>query len=414
MSRRWILILTISIILVAAALTAILASGDEDKIATLKVERATVSRRITAEGTLEATKATPLNAPVDAQGAMKIGWIADDQLRVKAGDAVVRFDPTDFENDRRLGSVEQQKTVNRSMKSVADRSANASNLGRDASQAEMELRMAQAFAFDDPDIYSRYQRVESEIDTTLASSKKDHARSVRSIRDSLAMTDGAMIAIDRRKADLKVQQADKALNALTVVAPHDGIVVLKRDWRGELPLVGATVWSGTPLAEIPELDVMKAEVFVLEADAGGVREGQVAKITLESLPGRTFPAKVARIDKVAKPRFRGVPVQYFGVTLEFVRTPPELRKPGARISAAIELAAEKNAIFIPRQAVFEVKGKRSVYKRVGEKFVATPIELGTSSAGRVVVTKGLNPGDEIALRNPESNDAAEAGEANSP
>src|SRR4051812_6154223 len=54
-------------------------------------------RRVTAEGNLKAVKATPLTAPMDTPGAMKIAWIADDGSVVKNGDVVVRFDPTDFE-----------------------------------------------------------------------------------------------------------------------------------------------------------------------------------------------------------------------------------------------------------------------------------------------------------------------------
>lgn len=403
--RLWIVVPVI--VLLAVLLARSTRSAPPD-VPTTIVRKETLARRVTAEGTLEAKKATPLSAPSEAQGSMKIGWIIDDQSPVKGGDVLIRFDPTDYENERRLGSVDQQKTENRATKSSADKSATSTNLGRDARQADMELRAAQQFAFDDPDVYSRYQRVESEIDKGLASEKKEHAQSVRSIRGRLADTDAALIAIDRRKADLRVQQAEKALGAMTVTAPHDGIVVLKRDWRGELPAVGSTVWSGTPLAEIPQLDAMKAEVFVLEADASGIKENQRANVTVESLPGRTFAAKVARVDKVAKPRFRGVPVQYFGVTLEFEGNDPALRKPGARVRATIELQAEKDAITIPRQAVFEIKGKKSVWVRRGSDFVARPVELGSSSAGRVLITKGLSVGDEVALRDPKSTSDATA------
>ena len=47
-----------------------------------------------------------------------------------------------------------------------------------------------------------------------------------------------------------------------------------------------------------------------------------------------------------------------------------------------------------------------MYRKHGDKFDAVAIEIGTSSAGRVVVTKGLAKGDEIALRDPtEDKDA---------
>ena len=58
------------------------------------------------------------------------------------------------------------------------------------------------------------------------------------------------------------------------------------------------------------------------------------------------------------------------------------------------------AFSIPRQAIFEKQGKKLVYRKHGDKFDAVVIEIGSSSAGRVVVTKGLSKGDEIALRDP--------------
>ena len=59
------------------------------------------------------------------------------------------------------------------------------------------------------------------------------------------------------------------------------------------------------------------------------------------------------------------------------------------------------AFSIPRQAVFEKEGKKLVYRknRAG-KFDAVPVQIGTATSGRVVVTKGLAKGDEIALRDP--------------
>ncbi len=65
-----------------------------------------------------------------------------------------------------------------------------------------------------------------------------------------------------------------------------------------------------------------AEVYVLEADAGGLTPGRQAQVTVESAPGVTWPAKIARVDSLAKPRIQGSPVQYFAVTLALARTDP--------------------------------------------------------------------------------------------
>jgi multidrug efflux pump subunit AcrA (membrane-fusion protein) len=59
---------------------------------------------------------------------------------------------------------------------------------------------------------------------------------------------------------------------------------------------------------------------------------------------------------------------------------------------------------IPRQALFEKEGKKLVYRRKDGKFEPVVVTIGSSSAGRVVVTRGLIAGDELALEDPTKDD----------
>jgi HlyD family secretion protein len=396
--KRTLLIGVPVALLIACVVVA--ARSSTASIPSVVVHRQTVVRHVTAEGTVEAEQATPLSAPMEARQPMKIGWIADDQTFVHKGEVVIRFDPTDFENTLRTGTTAQQKATNRATKNEVDRSAGAHNLDRDAQQAEHELQLAQDVHLEDADIYSRYQRVESDIDRTFARQKRDYSRSVRSIKDNVAGADAALIGIERRKADFSVDQAQSALNALVVTAPHDGVLVLKRDWRGDLPAVGSTCWPGMPLADMPKPGGMKAVVFVLEADAGGITNGDRATVTIESAPGKPVSGTVSQMSKVAKPRFREVPVQYFEVTVKLAPAVGLTLKPGARARATITLAAQKDVIAVPRQTVFASGGEQVVYVRRSGRFVAQRVTLGASTAGRIVVMNGLKDGDEIAMRDP--------------
>jgi hypothetical protein len=120
------------------------------------------------------------------------------------------------------------------------------------------------------------------------------------------------------------------------------------------------------------------------------------------------------MSKVAKPRFRDVPVQYFEVTLSLKNVGRALSlsgsrqaeslsytlKPGARAQATITLAAQNDVIAVPRQTVFANAGEQVVYVRRNGRFVPQRVTLGASTAGRIVITNGLKDGDEIALRDP--------------
>jgi HlyD family secretion protein len=369
-------------------------------IPTFKAEPTQFARRVTAEGVLKSTKATPVSAPTSAPMSLRIASIADDGSIVKKDEIVVTFDPSDFQKDLVAGNEDRQGIGNKITKGDTLATTTRTNLKRDANQAQDELLAARQYKFDDAEVFSRYQRIEADIDATLAGDKKEHAENVLGVRDNLAHADRDLLGIEEKKAGLKIRNAEQGLHAIELHAPYDGILVLQRDWRGDVPRVGNSVWPGQPLGEIPDLNSMKAEVFVLEADAAGLAVGQKATIILESNSGISYSGKITQVDKLARPRFRGVPVQYFGVTVSLDRTDPAVMKPGARVRATLEIENRKNVFSIPRQALFEKEGKKLVYRKRGERFESAPVEIATSSPGRVVVTKGITRGDELAMRDP--------------
>lgn len=398
--KRRVTIIASSCAAIAASVVLIASRPTSDAVPTVRVEGAPFVRRVTAEGNLKAVKAMPLSAPTRAPGALKIAWIADDGSFMKKDDVVVRFDPTDFEKELLNGNEDHTTASNNLSKSDVQANATRANLGRDVTQAQRELEMAKRFNFDDADIFSKYQRIDAEVDADLAGDRMSHAQHLIGVRDGLARTEHDLVEIEDKKAGLRIRNATQGLQSLEILAPYDGILVLQRDWRGDIPRVGSNVWAGMMLGEIPDMSAMKAEVFVLEADAAGLAIGKNAVVTLESNPSIAYSGKVTQVDKLARPRVRGVPVQYFGVTVSFDRTDAKVMKPGARVRATLDVENRARAFAIPRQALFEKEGKKLVYRREKGKFVAAPVEIATSSAGRVVVTKGLNDGDVIALVDP--------------
>ncbi len=401
-----------AVALAAGFAAAVVGYGDET-VPTLTVKKAPYVREVTAEGNLKAVKATPVAAPREVQMPLRIGWLAEDGAAVKAGEPIVRFDSIDIERDLLEGELDRSNAGNRISGAEADAGAVRKNLRRDAGMADRELEAARQFQKRDADIFSRYQVIESDIDEDLAVEKKEFAEQMEFVRDQLFRAEREILGIDERKADIRIRRAEQGMSALEVLAPHEGVLVLQRDWRGELPRVGGTAFPGMPLGEIPDLAAMRVEAYVLEADAGGIAEGQDAIVVVESHPERKFKGKVDKVEPIAKPRFRGSPVQYFGVTLSLGETDAKIMKPGARVRATITLEKSESAIAIPRQAIFDLKGKKVVYRRNGDgEFEPVRIETGTATVGSISITKGLAEGDVIALKEPGS--AAAHGVSRSP
>ena len=81
------------------------------------------------------------------------------------------------------------------------------------------------------------------------------------------------------------------------------------------------------------------------------------------------------------------------------KSDPRVMKPGARVRAVLQVEDINNAFSIPRQAMFEKNGKKIVYRKRGANFEPAEVTILTSTPGRVVVTKGIAKGDELALVN---------------
>lgn len=385
---------------VLAAVFALRGISASPQVPTAQVERGPFVRNILAEGNLEPVEATPVNGPAESETARKISWMVPDGSYVREGEVVIRFDSTEMELKLLNGEADRATAESRIEGTEAQARGTIKNLGRDAEMARLELQMASQFQSKDPDIFSRHEIVRSEVDQELAAQRLGHAESSRAIREKVTGAELDLLEIEKRKAQIVIDEAERGLQGLEVRAPHDGILVYKRDWRGNTKKIGDSVWPNEPIGEIPRLEAMRAKVYVLEADAGGLEGGVPATVVLEAHPDRPVEAEIEKVATLARRRFGWVPVQYFEVSLRLTATDPEIMKPGQRLKAELRLDGRQAALVVPRGAVFELDGKRVVYRRDGARFEPVEVTLGPAGPGRVVVESGVAAGDEVALRDP--------------
>jgi HlyD family secretion protein len=371
-----------------------------DAVSTMTVQKAKFVRRVTAEGNLRAVKATSIAAPRGSGfSVMKIAWLAPDGTLVKKGDVVVRFDPSDPEKRMRESQADLDSANARLHEEAIKSKTAVASRETDADMAKDELDQTRKFQSKDQQIFSRNQIIESEIDENLANAKQDHADKAKQIEKHLSHSNAAVIAVEQQKAQLAMDHASKELKDMQIVAPHDGILVLRRNYRGQMPKLGDQLWPGQEVAEIPLLETMEAQVFVLEVDGSGLVEKQKADVVIEARPELTYNGVIKLVEKLAQPRQNGSPVNYFAVVIALDKTDRDVMKPGARVHSTLVLDQE-DALVVPRQAVFEKDSKAIVYRKKDAGFEPVEVELGAATTGRVVIKKGLAAGDQIALRDP--------------
>jgi RND family efflux transporter MFP subunit len=331
-------------------------------------------------------------------GALKLIWIIDDGSPVHAGQVVARFDESAVARELLEGEIALAVSDRKIEQRGVRKESSLANVEGDRRLAALELEFSRRFGQKDPDIFSRVEILESRIDERLAAEKLANADGREETEVKLAESEVALLSIEKDVAAKKTARARQALAALEVRAPHDGILVLVRDWRGFVARPGDTTFSGEPIAEIPAIEGMEASVFVLEADAGGLREGAKAAVRIEGSSGEPIAARVRRVDRMPKPRLRGDPVQYFAANLELEQR--DALKPGQRVVAKLTLDEVEDALVVPRQAVFEEDGGSFVYRLAGGRFEKAAVGIGPPSLGRIVIESGLSEGDVVAARDP--------------
>jgi HlyD family secretion protein len=402
MIRRRGVLVAAAVLLAVAALAGVrlVRSLDPEDVATYEVRRGRFVREVEARGALKAVTATPILVPVESGRPQKIAALAKDGAVLAAGDTVVEFDPYDARREEADGRADLAAAEAKIARAEAEGSKNERSNTLDRDVAREELDRAETYRLTDEKLYTRHQIVESEIDRDLYAARADVAGRKLDVSGNLSAAEKQLGEIDAGKARLQLDIAARSLRSLSISAPHDGILILERNWRGETVFVGDTLWPGQKIAEIPDLSELEARVYVLEADGAGLKPGLSAQVAIEGQPGERHEATVSRVEPLAKTRDMGSPVRYFEATLSLAATDPGSMKPGQKVRAMIRLEEVDDVLAIPRGARLERAGARVVYRRGGGRWDPVPVTVGRQSISRVVVEGGLEDGDRIALRDP--------------
>jgi len=214
--------------------------------------------------------------------------------------------------------------------------------------------------------------------------------------------------VDLNNSKLRIERAQRNLDEakqerekLIVRAPMEGLVVYKENFRSETRekvKVGDTPHRRMALIELPDLSVMQVKTSINEIDIRRVEKGQNAVVRLDAVQDAIFTGEVTDVAYLAR-RESGSNVKVFDVVITMDGGENPLLKPG--MSASVEIVTEKmdEKVFIPLESVFEKDGKTVTYV-LRSSWEEREIEVGKSNSNYIVVERGLDIGEEVALRDP--------------
>jgi HlyD family secretion protein len=214
----------------------------------------------------------------------------------------------------------------------------------------------------------------------------------------------------RNKAKLAMDQAQENIDKMNVPAAIDGLVSIEknRDASGGFFFDGMTlpdyragdqVEAGSSIAEV--IDSHKVEIVckINEHDRSNIKAGQPAEIEFDALPRQVLHGTVKAVGGMSMKQFWEQDMGgKFDVTIQLPNSDSRLR-PGLTAQVVIRGEDRKNALYIPRQALFLKDGKRVVYVKSGSRFEPHEVKIQNESESRAAI-EGLNAGSEVALVDP--------------
>src|SRR5216684_2282037 len=93
----------------------------------------------------------------------------------------------------------------------------------------------------------------------------------------------------------QVESARYDLSKVRIESSIDGIVTRRNVQEGETAVIGTMNNAGTVLLELADMSVIQAEVEVDETNVPHVQIGQIAKITIDAIPDKSFKGHVSEI-----------------------------------------------------------------------------------------------------------------------
>jgi HlyD family secretion protein len=242
------------------------------------------------------------------------------------------------------------------------------------------------------DLATRDQRRAEKLFNNKLIAEEQYDKVASEARALTAQCDAGQADADQTQARLQLAQTQISRTVLT--APYAGRI---GDITGELGEFTTPSPPGIPTP--PAVDLIDDSCYYVSApvdeiDAGSLRVGMPAFVSIDAFPGTRIPGRVRRIsDYVLE-----VEKQARTVEVEVEFTIPPQRNLVVGYSADIEITpeAKTSVVRVPTQAILQNR-EVLVYNRGTEKLEGRILKAGLNNWEYTEVISGLNEGEQVVM-----------------
>lgn len=289
---------------------------------------------------LVALMESPINARVEGYIGRRIAEIGQ---WVKKGDLLAELDTPELDQQ-----ILQAKAT------LAQNRASLKQLEAKLLQSNASMNMAKITAERWKKLTAGGVLSRQDADEKLASFEVQQAE-VQAAEASIAAQREALNA-----AEANIQRLEQMKSFARLTAPFDGVVT----WRS--PDVGTLITPGSngkDLFKVADISTIRVFVGIPQSHVPFVQVGIPVTLTVDDLPGRSFPAKVSNTANALDPASRTM------LAVIKVANPDKVLKPGMYSRLNFHLPVSPNALRVPGDAVVARSEGPSVAVVDGEKKV---------------------------------------------
>jgi Cu(I)/Ag(I) efflux system membrane fusion protein/cobalt-zinc-cadmium efflux system membrane fusion protein len=185
----------------------------------------------------------------------------------------------------------------------------------------------------------------------------------------------------------ELERTGQVKKHLTLFSPASGVVTKR------LVTQGMYVQAGMPLLEVADLSTIWVDADIYQYELPWIKVGQPVTMTLDYLPGESFPGKIDYIYPYLKEATRTARVR-----LRFPNPGLKL-KPEMFAQVKIESPVSHQAVVVPADAVVDTGLKQHVFIALGQgRFEPREVKLGVlGNDGLREVLSGLQGGEDVVI-----------------
>lgn len=400
MKRKHVIWLVLGV--VALILVWIIAPGSESGSAGIVVsaKEGEFVIDVTTTGELEAKNSVQILGPRGTRNFriwnMTIQDIIDEGTVVEKGDYVAKLDPSELTNKIKDSQLELEKIESQYIQTKLD--------------TTLEMRKARdelinlTYAVDerqlvvDQSIYEPPATIrQAEIDLEKAQRNLAQARENYVIKREQNIAKMREVELNREKERRTLAGMQELLEAFTITAPEDGMLIYKKSYNGTPVAEGSQISAWDPVvATLPDLSTMISETYVNEVDIRRVQEGQPVEIGLDAFPDKRFTGRVIKVANVGEQRPNS-DAKIFQVNIE-INEKDDLLRPSMTTSNRIITDVYDSVTYVPLEALFTQDDSITyVFKKSGLSTSKREVMVGPTNRNSVIIEAGLEPGDQVYL-----------------